>query len=220
VKALALAEGTTVFSVLLACYHVLLAKLCHQEDLVIGLPHSGRAAPELEGVLGMFINTLALRNQSPAGQSFRTFLGQVKHNVVGALEHADYPYHALVDKLKVVRKPGRNPLFDTAFLYQNYRFVRVALPGLTLREYDQALSGAKFDLKLQGYEQQDVIAFRFEYKKSLFLAATIDRFIEYFLDVFRVVLQDPDVLIGAINPGAEEAVDALFDDFDTLENES
>lgn len=111
--------GATLFMVLLAAYNVLLSKYSGQEDILVGTPAAGRGHADTEAMIGMFVNTLVLRNRPLASQPFSAFLEDVKHNTLLALEHQDYPFEQLVDKLDRVRDVSRNPIFDTMFSLQN-----------------------------------------------------------------------------------------------------
>ena len=220
IRQLTLDAGATVFTTLLACYNVFLSKLAHQEDIVVGIPNSGRGQQELDQVLGMFINTLAIRNKPTAEMSFREFLDQVKTQTVAAFDHQHYPYHKLVDKLQISRKPGRNPLFDVSFLFQNYEFVKIELPGMELQEYEHQQSASKFDLKLQGYEKEGILAFRFEYKRSLFKPETIEGFAEHFVQLIAEMSSKPEQALGEFRLSAESEANSFgFDELLDLENE-
>ncbi|MCP5053603.1 MAG: hypothetical protein GY940_40930, partial [bacterium] len=94
---LALEEGVSVFMVLLAIFNILLSKISGDEDIVVGTGVDGRGAGQLEGIIGMFVNTLALRNVPRSNDSFRDFLAQLKINTLPAFENQDYPFEDIVD---------------------------------------------------------------------------------------------------------------------------
>lgn len=97
----------------------LLSRLSGQDDIVIGSPIAGRPHADLEAVLGMFVNTLALRTRPAGNKTFEEFLKEVRQTALEAYEHQDYPFEELVDKLGVQREMSRNPLFDTTLVLQN-----------------------------------------------------------------------------------------------------
>ncbi|TGU44306.1 hypothetical protein EN829_071830, partial [Mesorhizobium sp. M00.F.Ca.ET.186.01.1.1] len=96
--------------------HVLLSKYSGQDDVMIGTVTAGRVHPDTESMTGMFVNTLAMRNQSAPTKTFRQFLLEVKDNTLAAFEHGQYPFEELVEKLAIQRNRSRNPLFDTLFI--------------------------------------------------------------------------------------------------------
>ncbi|MCU0286922.1 MAG: amino acid adenylation domain-containing protein, partial [Acidobacteria bacterium] len=110
-KQIALEQGATLFMILLAIMTIFISKLSGQEDIIIGTPISGRSHPDLEHIIGMFANTIALRNYPAGEKTFVEFLDEVKENCLEAFENQDYPFEYLVEKLSVSRLPGRNPLF-------------------------------------------------------------------------------------------------------------
>jgi tyrocidine synthetase III len=193
-KQLALQENATLFMVLLALFNVLLSKLSNNEDIVIGSPTAGRGYDELQGIVGMFINTLALRH-TPSGEiPFRHFLQQVKEGTLNAFENQDYQFEDLVERLgdAVSRNTGRNPLFDVLFTLQNLDIPDLEIPGLKLKSYDWQMDRAKFDLSLQGVEAGERLFLTFQYCTHLFKEESIQAFARYFQQLVSSVLADND----------------------------
>ncbi|MCU0289002.1 MAG: SDR family NAD(P)-dependent oxidoreductase, partial [Acidobacteria bacterium] len=185
-KKLALKEEGTLFMVLLAIFNILLAKLGGQEDIVIGVPAAGRRHPDLNGIIGMFVNTLALRNYPIGEKSFKEFLKEVKNRSLAAFENQDYPFEDLVNRLQVRRDTGRNPLFDVMFSLQDMSIPgagKIEVPGLTLTPYDYETNTTRFDLSLDANEVGDRLLFSFTYSTKLFKAPTIERFARYFREL-------------------------------------
>ncbi|WP_257137759.1 condensation domain-containing protein, partial [Bacillus pseudomycoides] len=118
-QALTKEENGTLYMTLLAAYNVLLARYTGQEDFIVGTPIAGRPHEDLEPIVGMFVNTLAMRNKLANDKPFREFLQEVRENVLKSYEHQMYPLEDLIEKLKVQRDMSRNPLFDTIFTLQN-----------------------------------------------------------------------------------------------------
>src|SRR5262249_45209998 len=115
---LAAAEQVTLFTVLLAAWQTLLGRCTGQEDFVIGSPFAGRSRPEFAGVVGYFINLLPLRADLTGDPTLRTLLRRVGDSVLNALQHQDYPFALLVERLHVPRDPGRPPLVQAAFMLE------------------------------------------------------------------------------------------------------
>jgi hypothetical protein len=111
--------GTTLFMALLAVYNIFLSKICNQEDVVVGTGTAGRRHPDIQHIIGIFVNTLALRNYPSKQKSFEDFLKEVRKTTLGAFENQEYPFEELVEKVKVKRDTSRNPLFDVMFMLQN-----------------------------------------------------------------------------------------------------
>ncbi|MFC0215899.1 amino acid adenylation domain-containing protein [Paenibacillus chartarius] len=193
--------GATLFMLLLAAYNVLLAKYAGQDDIVVGTPAAGRPHAELEGVVGMFVNTLALRNYPRAELTFADFVADLKARTLAAFEHQDYPLEQLVAKLELHRDLSRNPLFDTVFSMQNIQGRNDSddlLNGLSFTPYEAGSTIAKFDLTLSAIEEDEGIRFCFEYATSLFRRDTADRLATDLLKVLEAVANDPNVRIADI----------------------
>ncbi len=191
-------NGATLYMVLLASYNLLLSKYTHQEDIIVGSPIAGRPHADLDNIIGMFVNTLAMRN-FPRGQlTFVEFLEQVKENALEAYENQDYQFEMLVDKLELRRDMSRNPIFDTMFVLQN-------LQSHNLDNSDGSKKGnqktsrygfehkiAKFDLTLTAIEINQGIQFAMEYRTQLFKRETIERMAEQFVNILTQIIENPD----------------------------
>ncbi len=204
-KALLHAQGSTLFMGLLAIYNILLSKLSNQEDIVVGSSSAGRSHPDLEPLMGMFVNTLALRNYPQGQLSFKQFLQQVTTSTLSCFDHQSYQYEDLIDALALERNTSRNPLFDVAFDLNNQEEVTFELPGLRLRPYERELKAAQFDLSLRAYERQEELWLSFEYATALFKGETIARFIGYFHNIVAAVIEHADAPLSSIEmlPGPE-----------------
>jgi len=189
-------EGTTLFMVLLALYNALLARLTGQEDIVVGTPVTGRYREEFFHTIGMFVNTIVLRNFPKAAYTFREFLRELKEHTLNAFENQNYPFEELVEKVVMQQDNTRNPLFDVMFTLQNNDIPGVRLPHLTLKPYSYKHHISKFDLNLIAIEKTGILFFTIEYSSKLFKAATIERFIRYFKDIVCAVLENRDVKLS------------------------
>ncbi|MCU0286880.1 MAG: amino acid adenylation domain-containing protein [Acidobacteria bacterium] len=232
-RAMALAEGATLFMVLTALYNVLLAKLSGQEDIVIGTPIAGRRHPDLEKIIGMFVNTLPLRNYPNGERSFNDFLKEVKERTLMAFENQDYPFEELVDKLAVKRDLGRNPLFDIMLVLQNMNEGSPVhgtdegqkhedhklVPGGSLKEFQRILQAVKFDLTLTAIERGDSILLRYQYSIDLFKKETVERFIVYFHKIAADVMEKPGIKIAEIDILSAEERNILLYDFNSTGKE-
>src|SRR5690606_37095135 len=103
------ADNTTLFMALLAAYNILLSIYSGQKDIAVGTPVAGRSRRQLEGVIGLFINTLVMRNQVDPQASFRDFLQQIRQTALDAFAHQDVPFEKLVEELHPPRDPSRTP---------------------------------------------------------------------------------------------------------------
>ncbi|UII31962.1 amino acid adenylation domain-containing protein [Fulvivirga ulvae] len=198
-QAIADQEGATLFMVVLAIYNILLAKLCNQEDIVIGTPVAGRQHADLENLIGMFVNTVALRNYPASSHSFKDFLISVKENTHQCFAHQTYQYEELIDDLQVTRDTSRNPLFDVMFVFQNFSQTELEIPGLTLEPQTWKSQTSKFDIALSTLESDEGLSFSFEYSTELFDSDTIERFVTYFKQIISAVIEDVDIRISDID---------------------
>jgi len=192
---LARVTGTTLYMVLLSGIQILLSKYSGQEDIIVGSPIAGRPHVDLEGIIGMFVNTLAMRSYPERGKSYEVFLGEVREVALKAYENQDYQFEELVDKLEVSRDMSRNPLFDVMFVLQNTEESELEIEGLRFTEYVSEQNPAKFDLTFTGIEMGGALVFKIEYATNLFRQETIERMIVRLCKLLDVVAADRTVQI-------------------------
>jgi amino acid adenylation domain-containing protein len=174
--------GTTLFMTMLAGFALLLSRYADQPELLVGSPVAGRSRRELEGLIGLFVNTLALRvslggesTARPAAEpSFRELLGRVREETLASLAHQDLPFERLVEALAPERELDRNPLFQVMLTVQEAA-PEMTAPGLTFRRVELEGGTAKFDLSLEIWPEGDGLGGGIEYRRDLFETATIRR---------------------------------------------
>ncbi len=210
---LALREGATLYMTLLAAFYVFLYKLGSQEDIVIGSPVEGRRHTDLQRIIGMFVNTLALRNFPAGEKNFTEFLAELKKRTLSAFENQDFPFEDLVVRLDVPRDLSRNPVFDVMFVLQNMESPGVHLPGLTMTSSPFENNTSKFDLTLTALEREGKMQLSFEYSTALFEEETILRSTRYFKNILSSIIETPGQKISAIEIMAEEEKKRILHDF-------
>ncbi|HLP59759.1 MAG TPA: amino acid adenylation domain-containing protein, partial [Candidatus Deferrimicrobium sp.] len=207
------ASGATVYMVLLAVYTVFLAKISSQEDIVVGTPVAGRGHADLEKIIGLFVNTLALRNYPVGEKTFTGFLREVKEKTLEAFENQDYQYEDLVEQVVLKRDTGRNPLFDTMLVLQNAGPGKIEIPGLRFipHEYESKIS--KFDLTLIVVEVEEKLRLTFEYSTKLFKRETVERFSVYFKNIVKSIIENKERKISDFEIITEEEKRLILTDF-------
>src|SRR5207253_10285153 len=147
-KELRRGDGVTLFMTLLAAWQVLLSRYSGQEDVVVGIPIANRNRSEIEGLIGFFANTLALRGDLSGNPSFRELLARVREVALSAYAHQDLPFETLVEELRPERSLSHNPLFQVLFALQNTPALDQEIPGLKLQAMVAKGGTAKCDLAL------------------------------------------------------------------------
>ncbi|MCK4259967.1 MAG: amino acid adenylation domain-containing protein, partial [Halanaerobiales bacterium] len=216
-KDLAKKNGATLYMTLLAAYNVLLCKYTNQEDIIVGSPIAGRPHADLEKIIGMFVNTLALRNYPMFEKTFIDFLIEVKENTFLAFENQDYQFEMLIEKLELERDLSRNPLFDTMFVFQNIEIAEYTINDFRFVPYKFESKVAKFDLTLQASDSLNGINFSLGYSTKLFKRETIDRFKRHFINILEEIVEKPEIKISEIQFIAEEEKQQLLYDFNATE---
>ncbi|MCJ2145929.1 non-ribosomal peptide synthetase [Bacillus sp. B19-2] len=194
-------NGCTLYMVLLAAYSTLLARLSGQEDIIIGSPIAGRPHKDLEPVIGMFVNTLAIRTQPAENKCFSDFLKEIRETALEAFEHQDYPFEELVDRLDVVRDMSRNPLFDVMFALQNMERESLTLHDLHLTTIaHNAHKVSKFDMTFYAAEEdQETIRFDVEFNTDIYQKQTIKKWLSYYIHILHHVIEHQNIHLGDIH---------------------
>jgi amino acid adenylation domain-containing protein len=195
---LARGEGATLFMILLAAFQVLLSRSSGQTDVVVGTPIAGRTHRELEGLIGFFVNALALRTDLSGDPSFRALLGRVKETALGAYAHQELPFEKLVEELQPVRDLSRPPVFQVLLVLRNMPQEALRLPGLQLSRLGGGAGSAKLDLSLYVYEREGRLEGYFEYATDLFNRSTIRRLVNRLRTLLEGIVADPDARIGEL----------------------
>jgi amino acid adenylation domain-containing protein len=191
-KALSRRHGTTVFTTLLAGWAVVLGRLSGQDDVVIGTPVANRGPREIDGVIGLFLNTLPLRVDLSRAPTVGDLLGRVKTQVLDAQRHQDIPFEQVVERLDPVRSASHSPLFQVMFTWQNAPGAPLDLAGLTLGPVDarDERESVKQDLGLSLVEDNGRIAGDLTYATSLFDRDTMARWLDYLRRVLAAMVAD------------------------------
>jgi amino acid adenylation domain-containing protein len=212
-KALSQESGCTLFMTLLAAFGVVLSRYSGQTDLVIGSAIANRNRREIEGLIGFFVNTLALRLDLSEKPSFVAFLKQVQAMAQDGYEHQDLPFEMLVEELHLERKLNRNPLVQVMFALQNAANEAWNLPGLTIAEMSWELEPARFDLEVHLSEVNDGITGFCCYNIDLFDGPTIARLLQHFQNILRAIIANPQQLVSLLPLLSEQEQKQLLVDW-------
>jgi amino acid adenylation domain-containing protein len=204
-RALTEAQGATLFMTLLAALDVLFKRYTGQDDVVLGSMIANRNRPEIEGLIGFFINALTLRNDLSGDPTFRQLLDRVRDVAFGAFAHQDLPFEKLVAEVQPGRDLSRSPLFQVVFLLQNTPQSALQLPGLSLEMVATEAKMAKFDLQITAAEGASGVAGSLNYSTDLFDDATVVRLRGHLETLLAGIAADPDRPISRLPviPAAE-----------------
>ena len=205
-------HGATLFMTLLAAFQAVLSRWSGQDDVVVGSPIAGRNQLETEGLIGFFVNTLALRTDLSGDPTFAELLARVREVTLGAYAHQEVPFEKLVEEFRPERDLGHSPLFQVMFALQNTKPVDLALPGLTVSSLETPRSTTKFDLSFVLVDTEAGLTGELEYNTDLFDRATVQRLLEHFSTLMARVVAAPDERLGDVSLlGDEERRTLLVD---------
>jgi amino acid adenylation domain-containing protein len=182
--------------VLLAGFDLLVHRLSGRDDVVVGSPIAGRVRREVEGLIGFFVNTMALRTDLSGDPTAAELIGRVREATLEAYAHQDLPFERVVEELQPERTLSRNPLFQVAFALQNVAMEPVDAPGLTLRLEHVDSGTSKFDMFLEMLEDGAGLRGNLEYATDLWEAETVERMVALFLRLLEALAGDPALPVG------------------------
>jgi amino acid adenylation domain-containing protein len=189
-KTLGQSCGASLFAVLMSAFSVLLHRWSGQDDVTIGAPVAGRNRAELEGMIGFFINTIALRIRLGGAPSFRDLLAQVRNTVLDAHTHQDMPFEELVNALGAQRELDRTPLFQVFFNHLNIEFAPPAMQGLEVELFGDFEAETKYDLTLYSRETGGVAQFLLLYNAALFDEDRMQALVDQYALLLRQIGED------------------------------
>jgi len=212
-------QGATLFMTTLAAFQTMLYRYSGQDDICVGTPIANRDKIETRGLIGFFINTLAIRSDLSGSPTFIELLKRVKSVTLGALSHQDIPFEKLVEELQPERDMTHTPFFQALFTFQNIPKQSIEIPELTLEQVEQDIGAVKFDLTININENPSGLNVIMGFNEELFNASTIERFIAHFKQLLQGIAQNPQMPIDRYPLlSASEKRKILFDynqtDFD------
>ncbi len=191
-------EGATDFMLVVSAWAAVLARWAGVRDLVLGTTIANRDAPELEGLVGFFVNTLPLRIDAAGDPTFSDLLARVRDEALDAYAHRDVPFEKLVEELKPARDRSRSPLVQAVLTWQNAAIPEADLGALHLTPQPADSGTSKFDLTVVAGRESGRIFGLFEYATALFDEATIRRQVERLGDFLAAAIADPKVRLSAL----------------------
>jgi len=198
-ESLARSERTTLFSVLLAAFAVLIQRYTGMEDFLVGTPVAGRTEIETEDLIGPFVNTIVLRCDLSADPTVRELVGRIREMTLNALEHQDVPFEKVVEAVHPDREPGRAPLFDVMFNLENVPHRSPSSAELTVEPYALDVIAVGIDFLAEIHNEADgSLTCEFAYRTDLFDSETIQRALVHYEMLLRGLTEDANRPISEI----------------------
>ncbi|HEY7768185.1 amino acid adenylation domain-containing protein, partial [Longimicrobium sp.] len=219
VQALARREGATLFMVLLAALDVVLGRLAGQEDVVVGTPIAGRTRAETDRMVGLFLNSLALRTDLSGDPSFRELLARVRETTLGAYAHQDLPFERVLEEVRPERSLAHAPVFQVMLNLANFQEGAFRAEGLEVAGGGGGGEMAsKFDLTVYVGEGDGRIFVTLVYAADLFDALRMRELLAQLEGVLRQAAAAPETRVGALSLATEAAHGVLPDPAEPLDD--
>nr|VFK14860.1 MAG: amino acid adenylation domain-containing protein [Candidatus Kentron sp. LFY] len=211
-KEQAQSSGITLYTIVLAAFQVLLHRYTGQEDILVGSPVAGRPLSEFEGIFGYFVNPIALRARFSGNPKFSAFLARMRQTVLKGLNHQDYPFPLLVERLQPTRDASRSPIFQVLFALQRAHQddamitfsgvgdenLRTDRSGISLSPFRMAQQEGQFDLTLEMIEENRSLPGFFSYNPDLFEVGTIERMAMHLQRLLEGIVAKPETRVSRL----------------------
>ena len=191
--------NTTPYIFLMSIYYILLYKYTNNEDIIVGSPIVGRNRKDTENMIGMFVNTLAIRQTIQGKETFEDFLKRMTEHLLACFSHQDYPFDELIENLNIKRVANRSPLFDTMFVYQNDGQAHMHFKGRETSYYEPDPHIAKFDFSLEITPTEHNLICKLEYCTELFSESFAQGILLHYVQILNEVLKNTQITIGKID---------------------
>lgn len=208
-RGLALANGATLNMVALASLELLLWRYSGQRDFAIGMPSRGRVRPEAEELIGMFVNTLAVRSDLAASVTFRDLLRHVRDSSIDALSHQDVPFDRLVQAIQPVREKNRTPLLQVMYSFQEASRRQYRMGELDIEQIPLFSGATATDATFWIRDHRDYAVGVVELAADLFTVTTAERWLRSWKQILESIAKDPDQSLSTIPVIAPEDSQAL-----------
>lgn len=194
------ADGASPFMVLAAALNVVLSRYTGREDIPLGIPMLGRPQPQLESVVGMFVNMVVLRCDLSGDPTFRDVVDRVMDGTFELYDHQEAPFNQVVDAVRPVREPGRNPLFQVSLQVLDGRTSgeNLSLPGVRAELLPQAAEGSRFDVAITLVDDGSALRANVEYSTDRFDPWRPEALLTHLEAVLRAAADDPDQPVARI----------------------
>lgn len=219
IKKYTISKSCTLFVTMLSAYYTLLYKYTNQEDILVGTPVSGRKYKEFDDVIGMFVNTIVLRNNISGSMKFEDLLNEIKSNSMEAIDNQEYPIDHLIGELNINRNLGRNPLFDTMFSMLKSDTSDMISDAMNLKEFKIYSDVSRFDLTMEVVEEKEDIAVRLEYSTELFKEERIKKLYEHYKKILSTVIFNDSIILNDIDMVSESEKEILLKSFNNTKLE-
>ncbi|MEQ8790735.1 MAG: amino acid adenylation domain-containing protein [Pirellulaceae bacterium] len=224
-KRLGEAHGATLNMVLLAAYEMLLARYTGQRDILVGIPTSGRTRADLGQIVGYFVNPVVVRGDLSGEPSAAEFVEQIRDRMIGALDHQDYPFSLLVERLQPRRDASRTPIFQTMFAMQKAQIMHdegltpfmmgqsgaeIDFAGLKFESTTLEQWISQFEISLVASEADDGISLMAQYNTDLFVRETIELMIEHYVNLLTALAGDASQPVSSLTMLSERERQVLL----------
>jgi amino acid adenylation domain-containing protein len=198
-KKICLEEDITLFTLLLTVFNILLFRYTRETDIIVGSVAAGRTRPELEKLVGLFLNNLPLRSNLSGDPTVRELLAQVRENTLNAFSNQDVPFGDLIEVTQGPRDPNRTPLFQVMFILQNFPLRNPDLAGLQLTPMEFDMGTSRYDLTVEAGEKDHQLQMQWEYNSDLFDESTINRMQGHYRRLLESAVANPNEHISALD---------------------
>ncbi|MCU1323501.1 MAG: putative linear pentadecapeptide gramicidin synthetase LgrB [Acidobacteriaceae bacterium] len=209
-QAIAIEEGVTLYMVLLAAWAMVLALYCETEDIVVGTTVAGRTMPELEKIIGLFMNTVVIRTNVSDNPTFQEVITRVKRGALGAFDHQEIPFERLVKEIQPERTLSYTPIFQVLFELHEAMGSSTVSAGLTMSDVAVDIKVAKHDLQISLSTRPSGISGGLTFRTELFDRCSVEGIVSHFTHVITRLAENRQIRLAELSSASEKDLDTLM----------
>ncbi|ACU62626.1 non-ribosomal peptide synthetase [Chitinophaga pinensis] len=209
-------ENVSLYMLLVSALSVLIARYSGRYDMVIGVPTSGRSHPDIERMMGFFVNVLPLRMSFSTEDRLCNLLNLTRQTLLDAYANQDYYFENFLDGVQAGRDLSRSSMFDVLLNLSEQDMMGATIDDVQLKRKERLVNGSKYDLEIYADRKVDGLSLTFQYDKHLFAEMTIERLIGHYINILDVFVNQPDISVGKLAFLSESERNQLLYDFNPI----
>ncbi len=198
-SSLAKDEQTTLFTLLLGIYYILLYKYSYQQDIIIGSPVANRNSSEVENHIGFFLNMVPFRINYSGETSFKRLLEQLKEITRDVFAHQSISFDRLVEIINPQRDLNHHPIFQVMFAYQNFPMESARIEDIKIKPFLIDRGASEYDISLYMWMEEGILKGSFEYSTDLFEKRFVENMASHFVNVAKCILENKEIKINEVS---------------------
>lgn len=209
IKNFAKEHSITINTLLLTALNIMLKKYSNQDDIIVGSPVSGREDFKLDNIIGLFVNTVAMRNKVDDNYTIEELIQNINQNAINVYENQQLPFDEVIGLINPQKDLSRNPIFDVMFSMQNFEQASIELNNMKISAFEFEKKVSKVDITVNVIEKNNTFNVEFEYCTAIFKKSTINRMMDNLINILEAMINNSNVTVGNLQMLTDDQINEL-----------